>query len=83
MDRWVRKIPWSRAWQLTPVFLPGDTPWTEEPGRLDSLGSQRIGHNLSDLAHMHAGERKERQKSGDVKVRILFRLMIVLIELEY
>ena len=20
---WVRKIPWRRAWQLTPVFLPG------------------------------------------------------------
>ena len=22
-DRWVRKIPWSRKWQLIPVFLPG------------------------------------------------------------
>ena len=21
---WVRKIPWRRAWQPTPVFLPGD-----------------------------------------------------------
>jgi len=20
---WVRKIPWSRKWQPTPVFLPG------------------------------------------------------------
>ena len=20
---WVRKIPWRRGWQLTPVFLPG------------------------------------------------------------
>ena len=20
---WVRKIPWSRKWQRTPVFLPG------------------------------------------------------------
>ena len=20
---WVRKIPWRRAWQRTPVFLPG------------------------------------------------------------
>ena len=24
-------------------------PWTEEPGRLQSLGSQRVGH---DLAHI-------------------------------
>ena len=22
---WVRKIPWRRAWQLTPVFLPGES----------------------------------------------------------
>ena len=21
---WVRKIPWRRAWQITPVFLPGE-----------------------------------------------------------
>ena len=21
-DPWVRKIPWRRKWQLTPVFLP-------------------------------------------------------------
>jgi len=22
---WVRKIPWRRAWQPTPVFLPGES----------------------------------------------------------
>ena len=22
-DAWVRKSPWSRKWQPTPVFLPG------------------------------------------------------------
>ena len=22
---WVRKIPWSRKWQLTPIFLPGES----------------------------------------------------------
>ena len=26
------KIPWRRAWQPTPVFLPGESLWTEEPG---------------------------------------------------
>ena len=31
---WVGKIPWRRAWQPTPVCLPGESPWTEEPGRL-------------------------------------------------
>ena len=29
---WDGKIPWRRAWQPTPVFLPGELPWTEEPG---------------------------------------------------
>ena len=44
---WVRKIPWRRVWQPTPVFLPGESPWTEEPGGLQSIGSQRVGHNLA------------------------------------
>ena len=25
-------------------------PWVEEPGRLQSMGSRRVGHNWSDLA---------------------------------
>ena len=33
-DPWIRKIPWRREWQPTPVFLPGESPWTEEPGGL-------------------------------------------------
>ena len=24
-DPWAGKIPWRRAWQLTPVFLPGES----------------------------------------------------------
>ena len=35
----------KRAWQPTPVFLPGESPWTEEPGGLQSKGSQRVGHD--------------------------------------
>ena len=43
-DPWVRKIPWRRKWQLTPVLLLGKIPWTEEPGRLQPMGSQRVRH---------------------------------------
>ena len=46
---WVGKIPWRRAWQPTPVFLPGESPWTEEPGGLQSIGLQRVRHDWSDL----------------------------------
>ena len=43
-DLWVRKIPWKRAWQLTPVFFPGESPQTEKPGELQSIGLQRVRH---------------------------------------
>jgi len=31
-------------------ILAWEIPWTEEPGRLQSMGSQRVGH---DQAHMY------------------------------
>ena len=30
----VSEDPLEEDWQLTPVVLPGESPWTEEPGRL-------------------------------------------------
>ena len=47
--------PWRRAWQPTPVFLPGESPWTEEPGGLQSMGSQRVGHDWV-TKHIHTQE---------------------------
>ena len=44
-NSWVGKIPWRGAWQPTPVFLPGESPWTEESGGLQSMGLKRTGHN--------------------------------------
>ena len=43
LDLWVRKIPWRRKWQLTPVFSPGEFHG-EEVGGLQSTGLQRVGH---------------------------------------
>ena len=42
-DPWARKIPWRRAWQPTPAFLPGKSHAQEESGGLQSIGSQRVG----------------------------------------
>ena len=50
-DPWVRKIPWRRAQLPTPVFLPGDSTWIEEPGGLQSLGLQS---QTGLSAHAHA-----------------------------
>ena len=44
-DPWMGKIPWRRAWQRAPVFLPGESPWTEEPGGIQSMESQRVRHD--------------------------------------
>ena len=34
-------------------ILAWKIPWTEKPGRLQSTGSQRVGHDWSDLACIH------------------------------
>ena len=44
-DPWVRKIPWRRKWQPTPVFLPEKMPQIVEPGGLQFMGSQRVRHD--------------------------------------
>ena len=39
------RFPGGGAWQPTPVFLPGESPWTEESAGLQSIGSQRVGQD--------------------------------------
>ena len=53
LDPWVGKVPWRRAWQPPPVFLPGEFPWIEEPGRLQSMGLQRVGHDWATKHTTH------------------------------
>ena len=60
LDPRVRKIPWRRKWQPTTLFLPGEFPWTEEPGGLQSIALQRVGHDWGNLSHMHERNPKER-----------------------
>ena len=42
-DLWVRKIPWGRAWQPTPVFLP-----EESHGQRSLVGCSPWGHTELD-----------------------------------
>ena len=46
---WVGKIPWRRAWQPTPVVLPWTRSLVGYSG-LQSMGSQRVRHDGSNLA---------------------------------
>ena len=43
-DPWVRKIPWRRKFQPTPVFLPG-----EFHGQRSLVGYSPWGHKESDI----------------------------------
>ena len=43
-DPWVRKIPWGRKWQPTPVFLPGKSH------RLRSLVGYRVAKSQTQLS---------------------------------
>ena len=48
-NTWVRKISWWRAWQPT-QYPSWRIPWTEEPRRLQSMGSQRVEHDWGNEA---------------------------------
>ena len=44
-DPWVRKIPLENEMTTHGSILAWRTPWTEEPGRLQSMGSHRVRHD--------------------------------------
>ena len=44
-DPWVRKIPWRKAKQPTPVFLPGASHGQRSLAGYSPWESQRIGHD--------------------------------------
>ena len=63
-DSWVRKIPWRRAWQYSPVFLPGEfhgwrrlvsySPWGhKELETTEGLSMHRwpLSHHLRVLTY--------------------------------
>ena len=47
------RSPGERNGNPAPVFLPGESPWTEGPGGLQSRGSQRVRHEHSTVAYLH------------------------------
>ena len=48
-ETWVRSLGWEELLEKEMAthssILAWKIPWTEEPGRLQSIGSQRVGHN--------------------------------------
>ena len=50
-ETWVQflgqEVPLEKEMATHSSILAWRIPWTEEPGRLQSMGSQRVGHNLA------------------------------------
>ena len=57
-ETWVQFLgqedPLEEGMAVCSSILAWRSPWTEEPGRLQSVGLQRVGHDWSDLARMQA-----------------------------
>ena len=48
-DLWLRKIPWRRAWQPTPVLLPGKSHGQRNLARYSPWGRKRVRHETKQL----------------------------------
>ena len=48
-ETWVQFLGWENLLEegmaTHPAFLSGESPWTEEPGGLQTMGSHKVGHN--------------------------------------
>ena len=48
-ETWVQSLGWEDPLEeqmgTHSSILAWEIPWTEEPGGLQSMGSQRVGHN--------------------------------------
>ena len=61
-DLWVGKILWSRKWQPTPVFLPGETH-----GQRSLVGYSPWGREESDMTK-HETLLSERGRGNEKKI---------------
>ena len=56
-EMWVWALGWEDPLEeemaIHSSILAWKIPWTEEPGGLQSMGSQSVRHSWSDLAHTH------------------------------
>ena len=69
-DSWVRKIPWRRKWQSTPVFLPG-----ESHGQRSLVGYSPWGHKELDTTELPT----HFQGSQMEKCLILYSLLVFVV----
>src|SRR5574337_976766 len=76
-ETWVRFLgredPLEKAMAPHSSTLAWKISWTEEPGRLQSMGSLKVGHDLSNFTftfHFHALEKEMATHSSVLAWRI-------------
>ena len=47
---WVQFVGQEKEMATLSSILAWEIPWTKEPGELQSIRSQRVGHDQNDLA---------------------------------
>ena len=65
-EAWIWSLGWKDPLEESMAtyssILAWEIPWTEEPAGLQSMGSQRVRHDWSDLAHTHAYMRRPKEE---------------------
>ena len=56
---------WRRKWQPTRSILAWEIPRAEEPGGLQSIGLQRVGHDLATKQRQQTAEGQTVQSLGE------------------
>ena len=77
LDHWVGKIPWRRNWQPNwhSSILAWEIPWTEEPGRLQSIAAKRVGHEWAHVGtHVHIHSDKGTESKQELALLRTFKL---------
>ena len=74
---WVRKIPWGRKWQPAPVFLPEESPRTDEPGGLHGVpwGHKELDSTQRPSTYTHLFEKQIFQPEYNL-CTVLFSLVL-------
>ena len=65
MDPWVRKIPWSRKWQPTPVFLPGKSHGQRSLEGCRPWGCEEWDMTENSTEEMEEKEREEKKEAKE------------------
>ena len=80
---WVQSLDWEdprrRAWQPTPVFLPGESHGQRSLVGCSPWGSQRVGHDGTTNTHTHRGslEREEKRSITSPSIRdLIFSILL-------